>query len=166
MPSESIFRAMCIMVWNSISRLKSSLLICIASKTWFYIAGTSAVFSMFISVCLKQFPAAFAIVIVNRFFADFVTVAVPPVHSAFVWAEYFCSRSSRLNNRLSAALANRRNTAVCGILKPPVKWFHCVYRQIKPLGYVWINRTVCAKLNNSRFLFSCHIDTSNFFMCL
>lgn len=155
MPSASIFLATPMVVWYSFSFLNSSLLIAVSSKPALDITRTATVFLVLAAVSLKRFPTAYTFICGKRLFADFVSVAVPPLHSAHIGAELLFSCSRRLRDRLSAAFAVSRNIRRTNPI-PSVKRFYRIYGQTQLSRYFRVCCSVSAERYNFRFFLCSH----------
>lgn len=118
---ESISRYRMSLVRNSLSPLSG-----------IEVAGTAAVFSIFISICDKSLSALLANQIVIGLLVDLILVTVPVGHPAFVRTEFLLPASCRLFNGFAAL-----ETYACSrYLRMTVNVrFNGAVRQLQHFGY-------------------------------
>lgn len=166
MPSFSIFRAICMVVWYSFSFWNSSLRIATTSlETVGDVAGVAAVFSSLIPVNVELLTTVQAFELIDRFSLHLVEMAVPPGVAAFVTAKAFFLLLGYLPDRLPAVLTagrlackwqGRFNRGIAADIVPAAEGFYSIQRYTKRFGNFPVSVSVRAEFYDLCFLMIGH----------
>ena len=166
MPSFSIFRAICMVVWYSFSFWNSSLRIAATSlKAIGDVAGVAAVFSSLIPVNVEFLTTVQAFELIDRFSLHLFKMAVPPGIAAFVTAKAFFLLLGYLPDRPPAVLTagrfackwqGRSNRGIAADIIPAAEGLYSVQRYAKRLGDFPVSISVRAEFYDLCFLMIGH----------